>query len=64
MRDRTTPIPYWVERVASEFRKFQRGDVAPEESIEEARRLMDYNTDQRVAHGVQKRRKVDRRVQP
>lgn len=48
MRDRTTPVPYWIEREASNFRKSQRGDVADDEKIAEARRLMIHDTNQQL----------------
>lgn len=58
------PIHYWIEKVASEFRKEQRGEVAAEEQIELARDTMDQATNERVARGIQKRRKTDKRVKP
>jgi hypothetical protein len=47
-------IPYWVERVASQFRKEQRGEIAPDESIEEARRLLLHERNKQLPRKHQK----------
>jgi hypothetical protein len=48
MIDRTTPIPYWVEREASNFRKSQRGEIAADEQIDEAKRVLRHETNQQL----------------
>jgi hypothetical protein len=55
-------IPYWVEREASAFRKEQRGEVAAEEQIDAARETMDQASNERIARGLQKKRKTKGRA--
>lgn len=49
-------IPYWVERVASEFRKEQRGDIAADEQIERARAVLYHEKNERLPNGRRKPR--------
>jgi hypothetical protein len=47
-------IPYWVERVASQFRREQKGEIAAEEAIEHARAVLHHEKNERLHNGRKK----------
>jgi hypothetical protein len=50
-------IPFWIEKVASDFRKAQRGEIAGDDQIDEARRLMIHESNQQLPRKFQKEEK-------